>query len=85
MIIRSTGTLSVHMSEHEPSVSMISSFFTNTLQAPILSAVIYRRAVTVDGKPSGTLERMITMKPLMKVFRGSKPLRKKRKKTLHQS
>ena len=41
----------VQMSVHDPRVSIISSFFTNTLCVPILSATMNRQAVTVVGRP----------------------------------
>jgi hypothetical protein len=53
------------MREQEPNVSMMSSFFTKTFSSPMRAAMMCRRAVTVEGRPSGTFAMIMQMKPLM--------------------
>ena len=48
------------MSEHEPSVSITSSFLTNTFCAPIRLATMNKQAVTVEGKPQGIFAIIVT-------------------------
>ena len=51
--------LSVQMREHAPKVSITSNFLTKTFCSAIFSAIIYRHAVTVVGKPWGMLATII--------------------------
>mmetsp|Transcript_23501 Transcript_23501/g.32171 ORF Transcript_23501/g.32171 Transcript_23501/m.32171 type:complete len:231 (-) Transcript_23501:4165-4857(-) len=69
----SVPVLSVQMSVQEPSVSITSSFFTNTFWRPMRSATMARQAVTVVGRPCGTLPIMMVMNPLMNTSTGARP------------